>query len=385
VAQYSVMAAILLSASSKKRVAWEVPIHLDDKAGKRHASSFHCMRFSRPHATAAGMGTFPEPGRVAIDRALDALYPTLLDHRMGLQPAPGEEWPPLEEVVAYRCLTPEPHWHYVSYGLSELREKVSENAERSGFGIELTLRLADASETLPVWPIHYLRWLAKLVWGDGNPYGEGHSLPLPRGILDDVSPGVEGAGFVLDSRLGRVATSTGAVKFLQVLPLTGDEYTLMGRWDAVQVFAELRHQDSELLWRVGRGSILAGPRREQILAAAARDGSSQEVDFTSALTWDTRVIALDALNRHIVLKFLRYRLKYGRPARVHSEEKTLHIEPGPARLELSRAEARLTVPPERAEQLARELEQAGSGTTVSLDGREVFRLLDLVPLDVPGA
>jgi hypothetical protein len=43
--------------------------------------------------------------RAAIDATLDRLYPGQKDFRMGLMAAPGEDKPPLAEVVAYRGRT----------------------------------------------------------------------------------------------------------------------------------------------------------------------------------------------------------------------------------------------------------------------------------------
>lgn len=66
-----------------------------------------------------------EIGRQHIDQALDRLYPTQRDYRFGVSAEPGGDEAPLAEIVAYRASTPVPHWHYITYGLSELGEKTS--------------------------------------------------------------------------------------------------------------------------------------------------------------------------------------------------------------------------------------------------------------------
>jgi hypothetical protein len=272
----------------------------------------------------------------------------------------------------------------VTYGLSDIGAKTSDDKEHSGFGIELTLRLADASQEPPVWPINYLRWLAKLVWRDGNPYGPGHSLPIAGGLLDQVSPHTDGAAFILDPALGTLKTSNGTVAMLQVLPLSADEFQLISRWDANKVVAELRRRDPDLLWHVERTSILDGPRRAEILRQAEEDGSSQSLDFTSELGWDQKVIHLDALNRAVILKFLRYRMHYNRAAEVRSEDKVLRLLPGAFILRLDGKSALLQLPADRARALADSLERAHAGATVSLDAHALFVLDDkLEPLDLP--
>lgn len=328
----------------------------------------------------SGGPTEHEPGRAAIDRALDALYPNSRDYRMGLLPDASGAPPPLAEVVAYRCASPRPHWHYVTYGLSEIEEKQSEQPELSGFGIELTLRLEDPSEAPPTWPINLLRWLAERVWNDGSPYGDLHSMPLPDGMLDAVSAGVDGLAFAVDAALGTARTSNGSVTFLQVVGLTAGEYQLMGRWDGRRVLDALGREPPGLLWRVGRRGLLEGPRRSEILRQAEADGSSQALDFVDGLAWDEGGIVLDALNRHVVLKFLRYRVAHGRSAAMLQRDQSLRLEPGPFAFHPSGAEARLVVPAEQARALAADLEGAQEGEVVRFAGKPVFVVGELFPL-----
>lgn len=80
-----------------------------------------------------------------------------------------------------------PHWHYVSFGLSDLhgdgRVHMTENIEnpeqRSGMGFELTFRLLrkpssdyhekKPNEDLPpIWPANLLQQLARYVFQSGN-------------------------------------------------------------------------------------------------------------------------------------------------------------------------------------------------------------------------
>ena len=301
---------------------------------------------------------------------------------MGLQAGPGETAPPLQEVVAYRSLTPIPHWHYITYGLSELGAKLSDDPEHSGFGIELSLRLADNSATPPNWPINLLRWLAGNVQRDKNPFGDGHSLPLAPKMLDTYSRGTDGVGFALDPELGTVKTANGSVTFLQVVPLTVDEYSLMGRWDAVKVFSEMRSVEPGLLWRVGRTSILKSTRGPEIERQAKADGSSQAMDFDN-LAWDEHTVLLDAVGRHVLLKFLRYRLAYGRPASIYAEHKVMNLKVGPVALNLDKDKAVLSVPAARAAVLANQLEHGTSNTVVTFDGVRVFRLGNMEELGLP--
>ena len=74
---------------------------------------------------------------------------------------------PLQGISVYKNLLPEPHYHFVTYGFSELYEKESEDPELSGYGFELTFRLAcDASdpEEPPRWPLNLLQNIARYVF-----------------------------------------------------------------------------------------------------------------------------------------------------------------------------------------------------------------------------
>jgi len=56
----------------------------------------------------------------------------------------------LDRISVYTATEPMEHWHFVTYGFSELYEKEKEDPEHSGFGFELTFRLAKADrETEP--------------------------------------------------------------------------------------------------------------------------------------------------------------------------------------------------------------------------------------------
>ena len=76
----------------------------------------------------------------AITETFNRLYP---DQKNPLHYAAMIKWrfggnDPLDGISIYDGGN---YWHFVTYGLSELHEKVSENAEYSGYGMEFTLKL----------------------------------------------------------------------------------------------------------------------------------------------------------------------------------------------------------------------------------------------------
>ena len=90
------------------------------------------------------------PGWDAITAAMERLYP-------------GQEKPPhlgtdfharvvfggpevIDGFSAYAATEPVPHWHWVTYGLTELYAKESDDPEWSGYGFELTMHVPQGND-----------------------------------------------------------------------------------------------------------------------------------------------------------------------------------------------------------------------------------------------
>ena len=96
-----------------------------------------------------------QTGFDAISGAARALYPgqegvyygTLIPYTLG-----GGD--PLDGVEIWKSERGVPHWHYITYGFTELYEKESGDPDESGYGFELTFRLKRGMEEAPpVWPV----------------------------------------------------------------------------------------------------------------------------------------------------------------------------------------------------------------------------------------
>ena len=293
--------------------------------------------------------------RDAIDKALDRLYPTERDFRVGFTAAADEDAPPIIEAAAYRALEPAPHWHYISYGLSEW------------FGVEYTIRLVDPVLEPPTWPFQLLRVLATQTVKTRCPYLHGHSMNLPYAMLEKYSAGVEGFAFYNDEDLGTIDTPAGAVAFVQAVPLQRGEYDLMGMWNAFGVEAELVAAEGDRLWRPGRVSLLDGARGDAIRAAVEREGSSQDADYAE-LSPAAGEFALDSVGVRVFLKFLRHRIAHERGARVITPDGEIRIEPGAWAYEHAGGHTTVRVPAREARSLADEIERASDGSRVTRPG-----------------
>lgn len=183
-------------------------------------------------------------GWAAIDEALEKLYrgqepvhyPAELPMRLG-----GKE--PLEGVSIYTSKVQATHFHYISYGMSELfynEDAVGKAFSRWGF--EFTCRVRDNlnSATPPTWIIALMNHLGRYVYKSQRWFEENHIIPVkPFGI---ITQDLEAIVFAKDSELGTIETPHGEVSFLQMVgintetfkklpenPTTGDVEVLLGK------------------------------------------------------------------------------------------------------------------------------------------------------------
>ena len=143
-------------------------------------------------------------------------------------------------------------WLYLTFGLSELYAKVSDDPAVSGWGFELTMRVPRRDDQPPTWPVQLLAQLGGHVFSTGQPFAAGHRVG-GTGLSTD-NPDSRLAGVVLadDPELAPVGTVHGRVEFLQVVGATADELERMRASTSAEVLAELRAADPLLVtdpWR----------------------------------------------------------------------------------------------------------------------------------------
>ncbi|EAA01100.1 AGAP001948-PA [Anopheles gambiae str. PEST] len=139
-----------------------------------------------------------------------------------------------------------PHWHYVSFGLSDLhgdgRVHLADTSgglePRSGMGFELTFRLvkspdAAANERPPTWPANLLQSLAKYVFQSGNRLCTGDNIPWRRSLdgSKDSNTAIQHMLIAEDPQLPRTETPFGWVDFLQIVGVTSEELEQASRWN----------------------------------------------------------------------------------------------------------------------------------------------------------
>ena len=207
------------------------------------------------------------PGWAAIDAALARLYPRQVPHQFASQRAyelDGES--PLPAIAVYEGQRPD-HWHFVTYGLSELFEKTSHDPAISGFGFELTMRTprAPGEATPPAWPLRALQGLGRYVLGTGQGFDTGHCADLGGPIAQDQDSALTCLACVPDPLLRQISTPFGALLFLQVVGLTRDELTAMQRLDHEGVVNLIGELDFHGMTDPARSSYFQDPRRAPVL------------------------------------------------------------------------------------------------------------------------
>ncbi len=220
----------------------------------------------------------PAPGWEAVDSALAAVY----GNREPVQHwGTAQRWAaggpdPLDGISVYARSDPVPHWHYVSYGLSELYRKEREDPLVSGWGFELTARLRRGSETEPpVFLANVLQNLARYVYETGNVFSPGHSMDLFGPIREGSDTAIRAAMFYNDPELEDFLGPFGHVRFLQIVGITEDERAAIRTWDATAVAPILSEHLPLLVTDLGRRSLLSHPEVDRaIVEGRTKNGSS---------------------------------------------------------------------------------------------------------------
>ena len=279
----------------------------------------------------------PAPGMTAIASALANLYgyhvrPVHWGTQSPMR-AGGED--PLDGVSAFPSPSGE-HWHYVTYGLTELYEGEASFPFQpgvSGFGFELTFRLARLpGEDAPSWPVLMLQRLARYVFRSANVFRSGDHMAL-NAPMGDRPSAIEGALFTLDPELKPLDTARGEVRFLQVVGITADELEAVKDWRCEGFLELMSRRNPQLVTDLRRPSLMHDP----VFAHACREGARQEgsshgSSFASMVRWEETNRGLEltvgAIAVPDLLRALRLRLPFNRPFRLHGRRGSVRFVPG---------------------------------------------------------
>ena len=189
------------------------------------------------------------PGWDAIDAALRVVHGDTEPLHRALTPgvAFGS---PLQGVSAYGTAD---HWHFVTYGLTELFAKESEVAEISGFGYELTIRTPrDGEAQPPAWPFTLLASVAGAARA-GHDFCVGHRLQVGGPITGDPGCALEAVAFTSDPSLPTWTESPhGSFEFYTLVGITPEELGEMQASSTAAVLDRLAEHNPLLITDASR-------------------------------------------------------------------------------------------------------------------------------------
>jgi hypothetical protein len=244
------------------------------------------------------------PGWEAIDEQMARLYPDQEPRHYGtIIPATLGGKDPIEGISAYRTAGPDAHWHFVTYGFSELHAKEWENLELSGFGFELTFRLHPVDgDNPPAWALNFLQNLGRYVFQTGNVFEPGHYMNLNGPIALEKKTEIRAIAFIEDPQLPTIETPHGTLTFLQVVGITLDELDTIKRWKSDSFLRLLGESVPNFVTDLERTSVLQSHTyAAQIEAGIQMDGSSTSLLYLGALDWGIHKRILGVPRVEIVL------------------------------------------------------------------------------------
>lgn len=272
------------------------------------------------------------PGWDAIDAALRPIYGGQEPRHYGTVVSFDLGGPdPIHGISAYWRDTPIPHWHFITYGYSELWTKQSDDPEWSGFGFEMTFRLQTGRrENGPaMWALSLLQNLARYVFQTGRIFDAGHTLNLNGPISLEVETSIRAAAFIEDPELGAIDSPNGKVRFVQLVGLTLDEYELIDQWSVNGFQTFLEEAYPLCVTALDRKSLLdEAITKTRILERVKTEGSSKGTVFCgSELSWlvdhQRLVVRLKATQVESLIRGIRGRVAFGRPFVLQGEPQSI--------------------------------------------------------------
>lgn len=322
------------------------------------------------------------PGWDAITAAFESLYPKQKNPpHFAPYLSPLFTGGGLQGVSAYKADDPR-HWHFVTYGLTELYAKEGGDPALSGWGFELTFRLTRKAKDSqpPNWAVNFLFNLGKYVSSSGNPFGVGHYMDLNGPIALGEDTAIRAIAFVRDPQLAPIESPNGSVEFLQVVGLTTDEYEACSDWKTEKVMGVLKTIDPLLVTDLGRESLFADPQAAKAVERGiARDGSQAEFTYVGLAEWkkagEKFKVTLGANAVRSLLPKLRSRLMHGRNHRLIGKKRAVNLAPGKRNgVKGKEGELTLTMTPTAVEEVL--------GTLQAVRGKYQFAALPAVTLEV---
>lgn len=138
------------------------------------------------------------------------------------------------------------YWHFVTFGLSELYEKETEDPEWSGYGFEFTLKLKKydfedlEGELKCICGI--LQSIARITFNSGTIFGANEFIRTGQTTGIDLNQQSEINGFlcISDPTVNTLETPNGRVEFIELVGMSDAELQTLSSRDSVkEIYARL--------------------------------------------------------------------------------------------------------------------------------------------------
>lgn len=226
-------------------------------------------------------GPLDAPGWDAIDRFVGHHFGGQTPHQFSSRTPYELDSPnPLPAVTVWATRAPV-GWMYVTYGLSELFEKTSDDPAVSGFGFELSLRIPSArgpaegasgasEQAPPTWPLRLLQALGHHALSEGGGFDSGHVLDLGAPLVPEGSDGpadcaLTGLICLPDPLLGKINTVHGSLLFLRLFGVTADERASLADLELGHLIACIAELSPLAITEPARGSFVEHPELGKII------------------------------------------------------------------------------------------------------------------------
>lgn len=160
-----------------------------------------------------------ECGKIYPDQENPKHYGTLISWQFG-----GND--PLDGISIYDGGD---YWHFVTYGLSELYEKETDDKDISGYGMEFTLKLKkdnyDDEEAEIKCICGILQSIARITFTKGEVFNAYEYLYTgqTQGIDTKMQSNINGFITIPDTKLKEINTPNGKVEFVEFIGVTNSE------------------------------------------------------------------------------------------------------------------------------------------------------------------
>lgn len=152
---------------------------------------------------------------------------------------------PLQGISAYPAAD---HWHYVTYGLSDIFGEPANGDAISGFGYELSMRVPRAAgQPAPDWPFRLLAKVADAA-RSGSDFASGDRLQVGGPITGQPDCVMQAVAFATDPSLPTwIESPCGSFEVYQLVGVTPQELSEMQATTTEAVIARLAADGQSLI------------------------------------------------------------------------------------------------------------------------------------------